>query len=58
MSDRDEPLDRSALVGLGYSAGEVAWLLARSDRQGLDGRPVLLRTELERLLPDLPGDPP
>jgi hypothetical protein len=49
----DRPIDRAALAGAGYSPHQIRWLLDRAPHRGLDGQPVLLRDDLDALLPDL-----
>jgi hypothetical protein len=54
LTTNQEPIGRSELSAAGYSPPQTRWLLGRADRRGLDGEPVLLLDELERLVPDLP----
>jgi hypothetical protein len=49
--------DAEALEAAGFTEKQIRYLLSRSDRLTLDGRPFLFADELERLLPvHLGGD--
>jgi hypothetical protein len=60
MTPRDHDGDRRPLGRLdflaSYSPRQVRWVISRATHVGLDGQPVVLDSDLDALLLDLPQD--